>query len=105
VLERLRRWPFPGNVRELENWIARAVVLADGPRLTRADFPEQLFEEPARKAVAFESEPGLEAQVEVLETRLIREALLRQGGNKSAAARELQMTERAMRYKVKKYGL
>jgi len=48
---------------------------------------------------------GLEAQVAALETSLLRGALERHGGNKSAAARELKTTERAMRYKLRKYGL
>ena len=104
VLERLSRWPFPGNVRELENWIERAVVLAQGNVLTREDFPPQLFDAPA-DAPPSASNGGLEAQVEQLELTLIQDALRRHGGNKSAAARELKLTERAIRYKITKYGL
>jgi DNA-binding NtrC family response regulator len=93
-------------VRELENWIERAVVLAEGSRLTREDFPPQLFEETAAPAPTMLDEgEGLEAQVARLESSLIRDALERNGGNKSAAARELRLTERAIRYKIKKYGL
>ena len=48
---------------------------------------------------------GLDQQVAHLETRLIHEALERSHGNKSAAARELGLSERAIRYKILKYGL
>jgi two-component system NtrC family response regulator len=104
VLEALKRWPFPGNVRELENWIERAVVLAEANTLTREDFPVQLFEETI-SASTFDEGQGLEDRVAQLESSLIREALQRHQGNKSAAARELRITERGIRYKIQKYGL
>jgi DNA-binding NtrC family response regulator len=105
VIERLMRWPFSGNVRELENWIERAMALADEDALGPADFPAQLFEEPRPSESTTDGDAGLEAQVAALETSLMRAALEHHGGNKSAAARELKMTERAMRYKLRKYGL
>lgn len=108
VLERLETWPFAGNVRELENWIERAVVLADGPVLGAGDFPPQLFggdRSSVPTADAGAEVKGLEQEVAELEQRRIREALQRCGGNQSAAARELGLTERAVRYKIKKYGI
>jgi DNA-binding NtrC family response regulator len=110
VLERLSSWPFPGNIRELENWIERAVVLADGTELSRSDFPPQLFEDPVqpRGASPFAPLPaagGLEEEVAVLERRLIGDALAQASGNKSAAARVLRISERMIRYKMKKLGL
>jgi two-component system NtrC family response regulator len=104
VVQAFMKWPFPGNVRELENWIERAVVLAESTTLTRNDFPSQLFDETARP-VSADGQKGLDGRVAELETSLIGEALQRHGGNKSAAARELGLTERAIRYKMKKYGL
>ncbi len=109
VMQRLMQWPFPGNVRELENWIERAVVLAESTRLTAEDFPPQLFgqipETVAGPVDPDQDDEGLEAQVARLETALIRQALDRNLGNKSAAARDLGLTERAVRYKIKKYDL
>lgn len=104
VLEALTGWPFPGNVRELENWIERAMVLAEGTTLTREDFPVQLFEEQSATTAAAEG-LGLEERVAQLEIALIRDALQRHQGNKSAAARDLRLTERGIRYKIQKYGL
>lgn len=104
VLEALKSWPFPGNVRELENWVERAVVLADGSTLTVDDFPAQLFQEPTASTAIIDGH-GLEDRVAQLESSLIREALQRYQGNKSAAARELRLTERGIRYKIQKYGL
>jgi DNA-binding NtrC family response regulator len=102
-------------VRELENLIERAIVLADGVALSRMDFPEHIFEpEPVvsserTEALVKGADPGmqgsLEEQVARLETTLIQAALKKTGGNKSAAARELGLTERAIRYKIRKYGL
>ena len=104
VMQRLQGFAFPGNVRQLENWIERAVVLAEGDMLQAEDFPPQLFGAGTEVGTAA-ADQGLEAQVDALEIRLIREALDRHQGNKSAAARELKLTERAIRYKMNKHEL
>ena len=107
VLAQLACWPFRGNVRELENWIERAIVLAESATLTRDDFPTQLFEQttPPAKDSDDLPEQGLEQQVAHLEKTLITAALTQNQGNKSAAARQLGLSERAIRYKMKKYAL
>ncbi len=97
-------YPFPGNVRELENWIERAVVLAEGDTLTVEDLPQQLVSGPRVPNNGFPAD-GLEDQVAALEISLILNALKNAGGNQSAAARALKITERNIRYKMKKYGL
>jgi DNA-binding NtrC family response regulator len=106
VMKKLQVYSFPGNVREIENWIERAMVLADGDRLTREDFPEQLWdldrsEEPLKTSHG----QGLEEQVADLERALLVQALETNQGNQSAAARDLKITERGIRYKIKKHGL
>ncbi len=104
ALAALARHPFPGNVRELENLVERALVLADGPILEAGDFPLAAGGISAG-ARAGSSTDGLEEQVAALERELITRALERHGGNQSAAARELGLTERSVRYKMQKLGL
>jgi len=84
--------------------VERALVLASGPILQPEDFP---IDGPGIPAPEEERtmEDGLEAQVARLERTLIVAALERNGGNQSAAARELRLSERAIRYKMRKHGL
>jgi DNA-binding NtrC family response regulator len=97
----LLRYDYPGNVRELENLIERAVVLCRGDIIGRGDLPLRL-EEP--EAID-EPQAHLTAAVEGLERRMIKDALKRAGGVQTRAADLLGITERALRYKLKKYGL
>ncbi len=99
--ETLLRYDYPGNVRELENLIERAVVLTRDEVIGIADLPLTLHD-PAPEPAAG---PGLEAAVEGLERRMIREALARAGGVQTRAADLLGISERVLRYKLKKYGL
>ncbi|MBM4396605.1 MAG: sigma-54-dependent Fis family transcriptional regulator [Deltaproteobacteria bacterium] len=103
ALAALARHDFPGNVRELENLVERALVLAEGPLLEPEDFPAPAPPDGPRAATA--SGGGLEEQVDRLERDLIGAALARNGGNQSAAARELGVSERAIRYKIRRLGL
>jgi two-component system response regulator AtoC len=102
VLERLTSYPWPGNVRELENLLARAIILARGERLTlealpHADAPER----PPGDAQDLSIKRGTRA----LEERLIRRALEQTGGNRTRAARILEISARALQYKLKDYGI
>ncbi len=97
----LLRYDYPGNVRELENLIERAVVLNRGGVIGRGDLPlmlDETEEQPDRQS-------HLSAAVEGLERRMIKDALARAGGIQTRAAEHLGITERALRYKLKKYGL
>ena len=97
----LLRYDYPGNVRELENLIERAVVLTRDEIIGISDLPLTL-DEPAPEP---EAAPGLEAAVEALERRMIRDALARATGVQTRAAELLEISERVLRYKLKKYGL
>ena len=99
--ETLLRYDYPGNVRELENLIERAVVLTRDEIIGIADLPLTLHD-PAPEPTAA---PGLEAAVEAVERRMIREALGRASGIQTRAAELLGVSERVLRYKLKKYGL
>jgi two-component system NtrC family response regulator len=97
----LLRYDYPGNVRELENLIERAVVLTRDEVIGAADLPLTLQEPAADTAPA----AGLTAAVEAVERRMIHEALTRANGVQTRAAEALGISERALRYKLKKYGL
>ncbi|HSN16361.1 MAG TPA: sigma-54 dependent transcriptional regulator [Anaeromyxobacteraceae bacterium] len=99
------RWP--GNVRELRHAIERAVVLADGPVIREEDLPDAV-RAPCPRALP-EAAPGGDLSVKratrELEERLIRAALARTGGNRTRAAQLLDLSYRALLYKIKEYGL
>jgi DNA-binding NtrC family response regulator len=97
----LLRYDYPGNVRELENLIERAVVLTRNDLINRGDLPLSLEEPEA----ADDKEAHLIAAVEGLERRMIKNALARAGGIQTRAAELLGITERGLRYKLRKYGL
>ena len=97
----LLRYDYPGNVRELENIIERAVVLTRDDVIGSGDLP-LMVQEP--KMVELDGETSLTVAVEALERRMIREALARSDGVQTRAAELLGMSERALRYKLTKYG-
>ncbi|HEX7089577.1 MAG TPA: sigma-54 dependent transcriptional regulator [Longimicrobiales bacterium] len=100
-------YPWPGNVRELENTIERALVLTDGPKITAADLPANIrMPVPALDGFELsEDELSVKKHNAVLERRLIRKALERTGGNKTRAAQLLELSSRALLYKIRDYGL
>jgi DNA-binding NtrC family response regulator len=99
----LLRYDFPGNVRELENIVERAVVLGESEFLSVVDLPVFLKDKP-EKEVSSGGE-SLTGMVRRLEVREIKKALLDANGVKSQAARVLGITERQLSYKIKIYGL
>ncbi len=96
--EGLRQYPFPGNVRELENVLERAMTLCDGEKITMADL--QL-----RPPSTAPTPSGLEQQMDDMERQAIRDALARTRYNKTRAAELLGMSFRSLRYRIKKLGL
>ncbi|MBC7349651.1 MAG: sigma-54-dependent Fis family transcriptional regulator [Candidatus Aminicenantes bacterium] len=107
ALDLLLKHDFPGNVRELENAIERAIIFAEGEVITRADLPvflEIRSEKELAESTSDFSRP-LTDKVRELEIREIRRALEKSGGVKSRAARLLGITERMLSYKMKIYGL
>ncbi|MGH8482159.1 MAG: sigma-54-dependent transcriptional regulator [Nevskiaceae bacterium] len=107
ALERLSLYDFPGNVRELENVLERAVTLSDGHHITAAELQLRRHTDlpVAPRAPASAHATPLEQHVEEVEKQAIRDALHKTGGNKTRAAALLGMTFRQLRYKVKKLGI
>jgi len=99
----LLRYPFPGNIRELENIVERAVVFAEGTDIVSSDLPLFLTE-PLEEDEHQDGLP-LNEKVRLLESKEIRKALRENGGVKSRAARDLGITERILSYKIRTYGL
>ncbi len=101
------RWP--GNVRELEHALERAVVLADGPLIHEQDLPDTVraaaAPPPAAAAEGGDASLSVKRAARALEERLIRAALERTGGNRTRAAELLELSYRALLYKIKEYGI
>jgi two-component system NtrC family response regulator len=94
---------FPGNIRELENAIERAVVFCETGTITSKDLPVFLRE--AKEEDLVDSDLTLTSKVQKLEMMEIRRALRENNGVKSRAARALGITERMLGYKMKIYDL
>ncbi len=112
AMEILMRYHWPGNVRELENIIERAVALETTDQLTPAGISVQVRVDnedgEKRPLWSFTLPPqgiNLEGTVSQLERDLMLQALERSGWVQSKAAELLNLTFRAFRYKVKKYGI
>ncbi len=112
ALARLKLYAWPGNIRELENAMERAVALEKSPTILTDSLPEQLAEQDA-DAVSLAAPADvfpdagfdLERHVQHIEREYIAEALRRAGGVKVKAAELLGMSFRSFRYYTKKYNL
>src|SRR5690606_31510346 len=102
----LYEYAWPGNVRELENTVERAMVLAEGDRITSADLPERVRDvrDPVKLQLA-SGELSIKKTTRFIEEVLIRRALKKTKGNRTRAAELLEMSHRALLYKIKDYGL
>ncbi|MBS0282379.1 MAG: sigma-54-dependent Fis family transcriptional regulator, partial [Proteobacteria bacterium] len=98
LLDRLRGYSWPGNVRALRHAVERAMILGDGPLLHEADFP--LADD---RAVSQTS--GEATRLDDVEKSAIDQALKRHGGNVSRAARDLGLTRASLYRRMDKYGL
>lgn len=105
AVDYLIKYNFPGNVRELENIIERAVVLSRGDIITLNDLPNAVKGFKAEREIPVNENATLIDQVEELEKKLIYDALTKANGNQSQAGRILGLTERNLRYKMQKYGI
>jgi two-component system response regulator AtoC len=112
AMDALLAYSWPGNVRELENVIERALVLAEGPQITLADLPDHLRDAggdpliPAGSAPLGDDEDlSVKRRSAALEKQLIRKALARTGGHRGKAAEMLELSDRALRYKIQEYAL
>ncbi|MEX1368138.1 MAG: sigma-54 dependent transcriptional regulator [Nannocystaceae bacterium] len=108
ALELLLAYDWPGNVRELENTIEHAAVMADGPWIGPAALPERAA---GRSSVGDayvmrfpEDDLSVKRAQRAIEHEFILRALERTGGNRTHAARLLDLSHRALLYKIKEFG-
>jgi two-component system, NtrC family, response regulator PilR len=104
----LERYHWPGNIRELENVIERAIVLGSGEQITADSLPPHLAQPADRGEFPVEIPAGgmdLEELLATVESRYIRLALDRAGGLQVRAAELLRLSFRQFRYKIQKHGL
>lgn len=101
--EALIRYDYPGNVRELENIVERAVVMSQGDLITTDDLPIHLVS--SEFQLESNKNLSLTERLELIEKSLILEALKKHKWVKTRAAKELGISERVLRYRMEKLGI
>lgn len=103
AMERFLQYPWPGNVRELENIVERAMILAEGDTIVVEGLLMQMHRDEGSGLGS--SGMSIKKGAREMEIRLIKEALRQTGGNRLKAARILEISHKALLYKLKDYGL
>ncbi len=104
AMDKLLKYDYPGNVRELENIIHRAVVLSRNELVTADEIAGNLDIQPSEQELQ-SAGMDLNRQVEQLEKKLVMKALDETKGNQTQAANLLGISERNLRYRLNKWGL
>lgn len=108
ALDLCMNYHWPGNVRELENAVENAVVLGEGDVILPEHLPINIyakgFTDMKREVLALSGKTYRE-KMEFAESIILKDAIKQAGGNKSKAAKNLKISLRTMRYKVKRYKL
>jgi len=105
VLDALAAQPWPGNVRELENVIERAIVLAEGPAIDLEFLGTVMTVQAPAPSPDTGDELSIKKATRELEQDLIKRALEVTQGNRTNAAKLLEISHRALLYKMKEYGI
>ncbi len=109
TLELLSKYDWPGNIRELENYIERAMILCDQKEIKISDFPEKITSKVAISPLATQKDFGDNLSIKYhsknLEIELIKQALSQTNGNKTHSAKLLEISHRTLLYKIKEYEL
>jgi two-component system, NtrC family, response regulator AtoC len=109
ALSALMDYRWPGNIRELENCMERALILSDSEMIRRVDLPHQITEKGPMPAVGTAPPSSASFSIKVathtIERRLISDALAATDGNLTKAAKLLEISYRALLYKIKEYNI
>jgi two-component system, NtrC family, response regulator HydG len=100
AMELLQRYPWPGNIRELQHAIERAIIMAEGDQLDSRDF-FFLSAKPASE----KAQTSVTLNLDDMERSTIQRAIDKNGGNISKAAKELGLTRASLYRRLEKYGL
>jgi two-component system response regulator PilR (NtrC family) len=108
----IRAYAFPGNVRELQNIVERAVALEPNNMVSAGSLPERLaggLSSSPQEVVETEAFPteglDLEARLAAVERHYVEKAIEAAGGNRTQAAKLLGVSFRSLRYRLIKYGM
>jgi two-component system response regulator AtoC len=106
AMKSLMAYRWPGNVRELENTVEHAMVLAESEMIDLDSLPPKLRvpENPVQRALA-SGDLSIKRASRHIEEELIRRALTQTGGNRTSASKLLEISHRALLYKIKEYGI
>ena len=104
VTDLLSAYPWPGNIRELENVVERAVILTRGPQITPEDLPASIVPDIPRPAHGFAMENS-ETSLKEMEKKMILKTLEETQGNRTKTSDILGISRRTLQLKLKKYGV
>lgn len=105
AMDRLRHYDWPGNLRELENVIERAMLLCTTDRISLRELPAAIATSVAGEGNGRSGDFSLRRARRSFEAEMIRRALRKTDGNRTRAARLLEISHRALLYKIKEFGL
>jgi two-component system response regulator AtoC len=101
----LMAYAWPGNIRELENVIERGMILCEGDCISRQCLPDGIRETVGLQPPQADEELSIKKAEQAMERDLIRKALAKTGGNRTQAAKILEISHRSLLYKLKEFGI
>jgi len=105
ALKAMGNYAWPGNIRELQNCVERAIIVARSDRIDTADLPQYLFERPTDEARPTKLPSNLDEELERIERNYLIEALRQADGVQVKAAEMLGISERSFWHRVKKFAI
>jgi len=104
AISALDDYDWPGNIRELENYVERAIVLNKTGVITKSDFPQAIAQS-QKTIVEYDESTGLNGAVDLFERQLILSELNRNKGNKARTATNFKINRSTFMSKLKKYEI
>jgi two-component system response regulator AtoC len=106
AMRSLMAYSWPGNIRELQNAIERAAILCERGRISISNLPASVQSAVTMQTTADQNEDlSIKKAEDAIERDLIRKALIKTGGNRTQAAKILEISHRSLLYKLKEFGI